>query len=261
MYLPYTQTGETPSWDLVVRTKLPLATLVGELRDGLRGIDPDIPLTKARTMQSVVDRTLSSRRLLVWLVGGFAALALLLASLGLYGIISYGVNQRTKEIGIRMALGAEATTVQRQVVRETLRLAVTGLAAGLAGSFVAGRLMQSLLFGVAALDVATYLIAAPTRRTDWEKSSRSESTALPIIVHRIERTVRCRLVASRGEPRVAGEKIPRAVDGRHAGIGGACNREDLPVEFRRLRQVAREFGRPRRAGEGVQPVRAHAQLG
>ncbi|HVU16951.1 MAG TPA: ABC transporter permease [Candidatus Didemnitutus sp.] len=160
MYLPYTQVDETPSWDLMVRTKLPVAALTTELREGLRSIDPDVPLTKARTMQSLVDRTLSSRRLMVWLVGGFAALALLLASLGLYGIISYGVNQRTKEIGIRMALGANARVVQGQVVSETLRLALIGLGAGLAGSLLAGRLMQSLLYGVAALDVVTYLAAA-----------------------------------------------------------------------------------------------------
>jgi predicted permease len=160
MYLPYPQVGETPSWDLLVRTKLTVTTLTAELREGLRSIDPDVPLTKVRTMQSLVDRTLSSRRLMVWLVGGFAALALLLASLGLYGIISYGVNQRTKEIGIRMALGADATTVQGQVVRETLRLALAGLGAGLVGSVVAGRLMQSLLYEVAALDATTYLVAA-----------------------------------------------------------------------------------------------------
>jgi predicted permease len=160
MYLPYPQTGETPSWDLLVRTGLPVASLTTELREGLRSIDPDLPVTKVRTMQSLVDRTLSSRRLLVWLVGGFAALALLLASLGLYGIISYGVSQRSKEIGIRMALGADVATVQGQVVRETLRLALGGLAAGLAGSLAAGKLMQSLLYQVTALDVTTYLAAA-----------------------------------------------------------------------------------------------------
>jgi predicted permease len=160
MYLPYPQVDETPSWDLVVRTSLPLANLMAEMREGLRGLDPDLPLTKARTMQSLVDRTLSSRRLLAWLVGGFAMLALLLASLGLYGIISYGVTQRTKEIGIRMALGADATTVQGQVVRETLRLAIGGLAVGLTVSLAAGRLIQSLLYQVAALDATTYLAAA-----------------------------------------------------------------------------------------------------
>jgi predicted permease len=160
MYLPYPQVGEIPSWDLVVRTSLPLANVTAEMREGLRSIDPNLPLTKARTMQSIVDRTLSSRRLLVWLVGGFAGIALLLASLGLYGIISYGVSQRTKEIGIRMALGADATRVQGQVVRETLHLALWGLGVGLAGSLAAGRLMQSLLYHVAALDVVTYLAAA-----------------------------------------------------------------------------------------------------
>jgi ABC-type antimicrobial peptide transport system permease subunit len=132
------------------------------LRDALRGTDATLPLTKVRPMQSLVDRTLSSRRVLVWLIGGFAAIAVGLAALGLYGVISYMVTQQTKEIGIRMALGADAATVRREVVNRTMKLAACGLGAGLVAAVFAGRLMQSLLFGISAIDPLSYaaMIAA-----------------------------------------------------------------------------------------------------
>jgi predicted permease len=160
MYLSLHQADDASSWDLMVRTKLPVAALTAGLRDGLRSIDATLPLTKVRTMQTLVDRTLSSRRLLVWLIGGFAAIAVGLAALGLYGVISYMVTQQTKEIGIRMALGANASTVQRQIVWQTLKLALGGLVVGLGVSLAAGRGLQSLLYGVSANDPANYFVAA-----------------------------------------------------------------------------------------------------
>jgi predicted permease len=161
IYFPLHQEGGS-SWDLMIRSKLPVATLKAGLHDALRDFDPTLPLTKMRSMQSLVDRTLSSRRLLVWLIGGFAVIAVGLAVLGLYGVISYMVTQQTKEIGIRMALGADASTVRRQIVQQTMKLTVVGLAIGLGGAFAAGRGMQSLLYGVASYDVGTYIIAAAT---------------------------------------------------------------------------------------------------
>jgi len=155
-YLAFRQVGSN-SWDLMVRTALPVRTLTAELRQGLRDVDATLPLTKVRPMSELVDRTLSSRRLLVSLIGGFAAVALGLAALGLYGLISYSVTQRTREIGIRMALGADAAAVQRGVIGDTLRLAVVGLVLGVAGTVAAARLLQSLLHGVSATDVPTYL--------------------------------------------------------------------------------------------------------
>ena len=96
------------------------------------------------------------------LIGGFAAIAIGLAALGLYGVISYMVTQQTKEIGIRMALGADASTVQRQIVRQTMKLALAGLTLGLVVAFAAGRGMQSLLYGVSSNDPGTYVMAAST---------------------------------------------------------------------------------------------------
>jgi ABC-type antimicrobial peptide transport system permease subunit len=109
-------------------------------------------------MTELVERTLSSRRLLVSLIGGFAIVALGLAALGLYGLISYSVTQRTREIGIRMALGADAAVVQRAVIRDTLKLAAAGLVLGIFGTLAAARLLQSLLHDISATDVPTYLV-------------------------------------------------------------------------------------------------------
>ena len=160
MYLCLHQVADTSSWDLMIRTKLPVATLTAELRDGLRKLDSTLPLTKVRPMQDLVDRTLSSRRLLVWLIGGFATIAVALAALGLYGVISYMVTQQTKEIGIRMALGADAWTVQRQIVQQTMKLALMGLIIGVVVAFVAGRGLQSLLYGISSDDPWNTLFAA-----------------------------------------------------------------------------------------------------
>ncbi len=156
-YVPFRQIG-SDSWDLMIRTTLPVRTLVADLREGLRAIDATLPLTKVRPMSELVDRTLSSRRLLVSLIGGFAVVALGLAALGLYGLISYSVTQRTREIGIRMALGADAAVVRRGVMRDTLKLTAAGLVLGIAGTVAAARLLQSLLHGVSATDTATYLV-------------------------------------------------------------------------------------------------------
>lgn len=156
-YVPFRQIG-SGSWDLLVRTNLPVRTLTADLRQGLRDVDATLPLTKVRPMSELVDRTLSQRRLLVSLIGGFALVALGLGALGLYGLISYSVAQRTREIGIRMALGADAALVQRGVIRDTLRLAVAGLVLGIAGTLATARLLQSLLHGVSSTDPATYLV-------------------------------------------------------------------------------------------------------
>jgi predicted permease len=156
-YLPLRQQG-SGSWDLLVRTTLPVNVLTADLRQALRDIDPTLPLSKVRPVTELIDRTLSSRLLLVSLIGGFAAIALGLAALGLYGLISYSVTQRTREIGIRMALGADAALVQREVICDTLRLATFGLVLGLAGSLAAARLLQALLHGISAMDLPTYIV-------------------------------------------------------------------------------------------------------
>jgi predicted permease len=160
MYLSLHQCSDASSWDLMVRTNLPTSVLLAGLRDTLRGIDATLPLTKVRPMQELVDRTLSSRRILVWLIGGFAAISVGLAALGIYGLISYMVTMQTKEIGIRMALGADMGAVQRQIVGQTMKLALWGLIIGLGVAFGTGHGLQSMLYGVSFGDPRVYLLAA-----------------------------------------------------------------------------------------------------
>ncbi len=165
MYLPMRQTGDYAAMQLVVRTALPPDTLAAGIRTALRPIDPNLPVREFVTFQDLVDRAVSSRRFLVLLLAGFAGFALILASLGIYAVISYSVNQRVQEIGIRMALGASASDLQRRIVLRTLGLAALGLALGLAGSRVLSRALDSLLFGITTgdpmtfVEVATLLIA------------------------------------------------------------------------------------------------------
>ena len=155
-YLPIRQTQDYGSVDLVVRTDLPPRDLAARVREALRPIAPNLPTTGLRTLQELVDKAASPRRFVVVLLAGFAAFALILASLGIYAVISYSVSQRQLEIGIRMALGASPATVRRLVLRETLRLAAVGVALGIAGALVLTRLVASLLFGVTPTDPLTF---------------------------------------------------------------------------------------------------------
>jgi predicted permease len=154
MYLPMRQTGDYSAMTLVVRTTLPPDSLAASIRTALRPIDPNLPVTKFQTLQGLVDRVMSPRRFLVLLLSGFAGFALLLASLGIYALISYSVNQRTKEIGIRMAMGASSWLVQRNVLTRTLRLALAGVILGTLCSFALSKSIESLLFGIAPTDPA-----------------------------------------------------------------------------------------------------------
>jgi len=156
MYLPLRQTGDFEVVDLVVRTAVSPETLTSPLREALRRADPQLPLTEFRTMEQLVERSLLSRRLVMRAITGFAAFGLILASLGLYAVISYGVNQRRQEIGLRMALGASPHDVQRSVLRQTLSLAAAGLAIGVPLSWTASRALQGLLFGIESSDPLTF---------------------------------------------------------------------------------------------------------
>ena len=154
MYLPIWQTGDFQQVDLVVR-----GGQDAMVRSVLRGLDPALPLTAFRPLQGLVDSAVSPRRLIVLLLGGFAGFALLLASLGIYGVISYSVTQRQKEMGIRMALGASGPVLQSGILWQTLRLAGAGLAAGLLVAWGAVRILQGMLFGVTASDPLTFAAA------------------------------------------------------------------------------------------------------
>ena len=157
MYLPMRQTGDYAAMQLVVRTALPAESLAAGIRTALRPIDPNLPVREFVTFQDLVDRAVSPRRFLVLLLAGFAAFALILASLGIYAVISFSVSQRVQEIGIRMALGASATDLQRRIVLRTLGLAALGLALGMTASRVLSSTLGSLLFGITTGDPVTFI--------------------------------------------------------------------------------------------------------
>jgi len=141
---------------LVVRGRGTTASTVATIRGALRDIDPALPLYNVQTMQSIVDQSTAQPRLDITLLGMFALAALILAALGVYGVISYSVTQRRQEIGIRMALGARSSDIARMVLREGGLVGIIGVAVGLGVALVAARLIRSMLFGVTAADPATF---------------------------------------------------------------------------------------------------------
>ncbi len=156
IYYPTTQAFPTGA-QLVIRTALPPAALASSVLRTLRDLNPKQPAAEFRPIQMLVDHSVSPRRFFMLLVVAFATLGLLLAAIGIYGVVSYSVTRQTQEIGIRMALGASMGRVQRQVLGGTLRLALIGIAAGAAASLAVARLIASLLFDTSPWDVGTYL--------------------------------------------------------------------------------------------------------
>lgn len=156
MYLPTTQGWDTDDLQLVVRSKVPIEALSPRVMQVLRSIDPGQPIMPLRPIQSIVDHAVSPRQFFAVLVAIFAGLGLLLASLGIYGVISYSVTRQTQEIGIRMALGATRERVQMGVISKTLRMAMIGLAVGTVASFLVARAISSMLFGTEPTDPMTF---------------------------------------------------------------------------------------------------------
>jgi ABC-type antimicrobial peptide transport system permease subunit len=140
-----------------VRTHGDSGAVYSAVRGLVAQIDAELPVHDMRPMEQVVAETTASRRLTLWLVGAFAALALVLASVGIYGVMSYGVTERVHEIGVRMALGAQRRDVLRLVVGHGMRLAAIGLLLGSVAAFFAARAMATLLFGVRPGDPLTYI--------------------------------------------------------------------------------------------------------
>ncbi len=142
---------------IAVHTAGGAGTIVGQLRETLRGMDPNIPLAGVGTMGEVLDRSTSFRRTVAGAVGIFALAALLLAALGLYGVLAYQVTQRTHEIGIRVALGARAEHILRMVLGHGFALVGIGLALGVVGAFAASRAIRGRLYEVGATDPVTFV--------------------------------------------------------------------------------------------------------
>jgi predicted permease len=159
-YLPVSQSPPMTASILVRTNNSHPASLASTLQAAIRVVDPNQPLYDMKTMDDRVDESLVSRRFLMLLLSTFAGLALLLAALGLYGVISYSVRQRTRELGIRMALGAQRTHVLRLILGNGMRLAMAGLALGLLGVFIAGRALSSLLYRVTLFNPLTLLVTA-----------------------------------------------------------------------------------------------------
>jgi predicted permease len=156
IYYPVTQQNPAGA-QLVVRTSLPPTALAGSVLHTLRELNPNQPVAAFLPIRNIVDRSVSPRRFFTLLVATFAGLGLLLAALGIYGVISYSVTRQTQAIGIRMALGASAGQVRRQVLASALRLAFAGAALGTLLAFGVARLISSLLFATSSGDLPTYL--------------------------------------------------------------------------------------------------------
>lgn len=158
MYFPYQQVDDTWNMprDLAIRTNGDPSSLVGAVRQIIREVDPDQPVSNVATMAEVLGTEAAQRRMGMIMLAGFAALALLLASLGIYGVLAYFVTQHTNEIGVRQALGATPRNILFLVLRKGMGLTFLGVAIGLVAAFALTRLMSSLLFGVTAVDPLTF---------------------------------------------------------------------------------------------------------
>ncbi|MCA1577499.1 MAG: ABC transporter permease [Acidobacteria bacterium] len=160
MYVPYAQDGTWNSMSLVVRTNGEPTALAASVRDALRSVDKGVATYNLRTMNDLVSTSAAPRRLPMLLLTAFAGVAMLLAMLGIYGITSYYVTQRTHEIGVRMALGAQIADVLKLVLRRAMLLVVVGVGLGLAGAFAVTRYLETMLFGVKPVDVITFAAVA-----------------------------------------------------------------------------------------------------
>jgi len=157
LYLPCAQSGSPPWMFFAIRSRIQTEALIASVRNAVRDVVPDEPLYSVRTMEERVEASTAPRRLNALLLGVFAALALLLSAVGTYGVIAYSVAQRTRELGIRMALGAERADVLRMVTHEGLALAGVGVALGVAAALGLTQFLASLLFSVRPADPLTFI--------------------------------------------------------------------------------------------------------
>ncbi|HTR77717.1 MAG TPA: ABC transporter permease [Gemmatimonadaceae bacterium] len=156
VYLPYAQTRNVSNLAFAVRTGDDPMREVAAARAAIRAVDHDMPISRIRVMDDLIEQSMGQRRLSMILLGSFAAIAILLAAIGIYGVMSHSVSQRTRELGIRMALGAARPRVMAMVIGQGMALSVAGLALGLAGAYGVTRLLSSQLYAVKATDPATF---------------------------------------------------------------------------------------------------------
>jgi predicted permease len=164
MYVPYTQRPwpSMSTMHVAIRARAEPAALVSSVRAAIAAIDPDLPLARIATLSSIVDDAMAQPRFSMLLVSAFGVLALALACVGLYGAVSYSVIDRTPEIGIRLALGAERRRIVTMVLRQAMGVTAAGIAVGLAGAFVMLRTMTSFLYGIESTDALTFAVVALT---------------------------------------------------------------------------------------------------
>jgi putative ABC transport system permease protein len=155
IYLPFAQSPQG-ALSIVARSRTQPLSLVRPVRDAVRQLDAQLPISRVWTLEELVSGAMAKQRFNAFLVGVFALTALVLASVGLYGVMAYLVTQRTREIGIRVALGGQPTVIRAMVMREGLWIASAGLIAGTAASLLASRALGGLLFGVSSTDPLTY---------------------------------------------------------------------------------------------------------
>jgi putative ABC transport system permease protein len=160
MYIPYAQDANWDSQTFVVRTTGEPGAMAGSVREAIRAVDKGIPTYNLRTMNDVVSVAAAPRRVPMLLLSAFAGVAMLLAMLGIYGVTSYYVTQRTHEIGVRMALGARIGDVLKLVLRRAMLLAAIGIGIGITGAFAMTRYLGTLLFGVKPIDIITFVAVA-----------------------------------------------------------------------------------------------------
>ncbi|MEX2271405.1 MAG: ABC transporter permease [Vicinamibacterales bacterium] len=154
-YLPLAQNHQ-PGMTLYVRTSIPPASVIGSLRRELQAIEPNLPVADIRTMTSTIGASLYASRMGAWLLSVFGGLALLLAAIGIYGVLSFSISRRTREMGIRLALGADTRNVFWLVVRDGMMLVVVGIIIGVTGGLIGAQWLSSFLYGIPTTDVATF---------------------------------------------------------------------------------------------------------
>jgi putative ABC transport system permease protein len=160
MYVPYAQDANWGAMSLVVRSNTETSALAASVREAIRSVDKGVATYNLKTMNDLVSTSAAPRRVPMLLLSGFAGVAMLLAMLGIYGITSYYVTQRTHEIGVRMALGAQIADVLRLVLRRAMLLSVIGVVIGLAGAAAITRYLTTMLFGVKPIDLFTFSLVA-----------------------------------------------------------------------------------------------------